>query len=273
MPSRSSSPSSARQPRRTRTERSRCTLRAELALELAARGGPDRLDHLAAGADQDALLRLGLDPHAARARRSGRRAAARPPRRRPRPRAAPPGTCGAAPARGRARRACTSRGWSERSPGSKRNGPSGSRPTRWSTSGVDARARARGDREDLVADVELGGRLQREHGARAVEAVDLVDRDDDRHRRVAQRGGDEAVARADALLGVEHHQRGVGSRRARARRAAACARSARRAGAARPGRSTSTSCAVVAAWRRRGSRGASSAACRRRSRPCGRRSR
>ena len=40
--------------------------RAELALELAPRGGADRLDHPPAGADEDALLRLGLDPHAAR---------------------------------------------------------------------------------------------------------------------------------------------------------------------------------------------------------------
>src|SRR3954449_10503808 len=35
---------------------------AKLALELLARGRADRLDHPAAGADQDALLRLGLDP-------------------------------------------------------------------------------------------------------------------------------------------------------------------------------------------------------------------
>ena len=31
-------------------------------LELAAGGGPDRLDHRAAAADEDALLGLGLDP-------------------------------------------------------------------------------------------------------------------------------------------------------------------------------------------------------------------
>src|SRR4051812_28192937 len=36
----------------------------EVALELLARGGPDRADHLAAGADEDALLRLGLHPRA-----------------------------------------------------------------------------------------------------------------------------------------------------------------------------------------------------------------
>src|SRR3954454_18137712 len=37
-------------------------VRAELALELAPRGGADRLDHPALRADQDPLLRLGLDP-------------------------------------------------------------------------------------------------------------------------------------------------------------------------------------------------------------------
>src|SRR5689334_14130697 len=35
---------------------------AELALQLLAGGRADRLDHAPAGADQDALLRLGLDP-------------------------------------------------------------------------------------------------------------------------------------------------------------------------------------------------------------------
>src|SRR3954467_14995157 len=35
---------------------------AQLALELLARGRADRLDHPPPGADQDALLRLGLDP-------------------------------------------------------------------------------------------------------------------------------------------------------------------------------------------------------------------
>src|ERR1700729_8933 len=37
--------------------------RTELALDRAARGGPDRLDHLSAGADQDPLLGFGLDQH------------------------------------------------------------------------------------------------------------------------------------------------------------------------------------------------------------------
>src|SRR4029079_9437694 len=35
---------------------------SQLARELAARGRPDGLDHLAAGADEDALLGLRLDP-------------------------------------------------------------------------------------------------------------------------------------------------------------------------------------------------------------------
>ena len=47
-------------------------------------------------------------------------------------------------------------------------------------------------------------------GARAVEAVDLVDGDGDRQAGGAQRGGDEAVAGADALLAVDDEQGGVG---------------------------------------------------------------
>ena len=60
IPSRSSRRSSARQCRRTRTDRSRCT-RVPSSRSIARRDGdPDRLDHLAAGADQDPLLGLGL---------------------------------------------------------------------------------------------------------------------------------------------------------------------------------------------------------------------
>ena len=68
------------------------------------------------------------------------------------------------------------------------------------------------DREDLgVAADQVGGRLQREHGARAVEPVDLVDGDHDRHVARCQRVGDEEVpGPADALLAVDHEQRGVG---------------------------------------------------------------
>ena len=75
----------------------------------------------------------------------------------------------------------------------------------------DPLAGAGGDREHLGVEAEVRGRLQRGHRADAVEPVDLVDGDDDRHAGAAQRLGDEAVARpADALLAVEQQQDGVG---------------------------------------------------------------
>ena len=103
---------------------------------------------------------------------------------------------------------------------------------------------------------------------RVVEAVDLVDRDDDRHaRRAASAPAMKRSPGPDALLAVEHAAARRRRRRARARRAPACAGSARRAGAGRrAGRRARA--ARRRASRRRGSRGASSAACRRRSRPC-----
>ena len=157
----------ARQSRRTRTDRSRCTLRAELALELAAGGGADLLDHPPAAADQDALLRLGLDPQRARARRSGRRAVARVLDDRPRPRAGPPGTCAAAPARAPARRAAPRSRWSELVLGGKKNGPSGSSAAQVLEQRRDALPRARADREDVVADAELGDLRRAARGSAA----------------------------------------------------------------------------------------------------------
>jgi hypothetical protein len=50
----------------------------------------------------------------------------------------------------------------------------------------DTLAGARGDREDVVAGLQLGRGLQRRRGARPVQAVDLVDRDDDRQARAAR---------------------------------------------------------------------------------------
>jgi hypothetical protein len=76
---------------------------------------------------------------------------------------------------------------------------------------ADAATRLRGDGKDLGVREQLGGRVQRLHGARVVEPVDLVQRDHDRHARAGQRLGDEAVARAaDALVAVDHEQRRVG---------------------------------------------------------------
>jgi hypothetical protein len=67
----------------------------------------------------------------------------------------------------------------------------------------DAAARARRDREHVLADVERGSGLERDHGARPVEAVDLVDGDDHRQTRLAQERGEEAVAGAHALVAVD----------------------------------------------------------------------
>jgi hypothetical protein len=75
---------------------------------------------------------------------------------------------------------------------------------------ADTRARERADRVDLAVQVELGGRLERRDGRLAVEDVDLVDHDDDRHFGVADRGRDEAVAGPHALLAVQDEQRRVG---------------------------------------------------------------
>ncbi len=75
---------------------------------------------------------------------------------------------------------------------------------------VDAHPGPRRDGEDLAGCVELGGERERPGRARAVEAIDLVDRHGDRDAGGAQRGRDEAVAGTDALLGVEHEERGVG---------------------------------------------------------------
>ena len=86
--------------------RSRCTRVPSSRSSSRRGGGADRLDHPPAGADEDPLLRLGLDPHERAhdgqpvlARRSTSSIDDLDRVR------APPGTCAAAPARGRARRA------------------------------------------------------------------------------------------------------------------------------------------------------------------------
>ena len=110
-----------------------------------------------AGADHDALLGFGLDPderaHAGEVVALAHDLVDRSPR----PRAGPPGRCAAAPARAPARRAAP--------PRAGRWDPRADRGT--ATSGISAgevvvqrphaRAGARADREDVVADAELGG--------------------------------------------------------------------------------------------------------------------
>ena len=90
----------------------------------------------------------------------------------------------------------TDSGWSETSSASNMNSPSGSRPQRCSTSAstpVPLRAEiGKMSSETSSSD----GRLQHRDDVRVVDAVDLVDRDDDRHVGALERARDEAVARA-----------------------------------------------------------------------------
>ncbi len=102
-------------------------------------------------------------------------------------------------------------GWSERSCGANMNGPSGIEAYRCSTSAPHAEARARRDREHLAVQLQRARLLQCRGGRRAVEPVDLVDRDRRRGRGACEHRGDEPVARPHPLLAVEDQQRHVGS--------------------------------------------------------------
>ena len=114
--------------------------RAELAFELAAGGVPIDLIMRPPRADDDPLLGLGLDPARAPRSASGpRRAVGSTPRSRPRPRAAAPGGCAAAPARGSARRALIGARWSERCAARRGTGSRAAAPTRCSTSAARPR--------------------------------------------------------------------------------------------------------------------------------------
>jgi hypothetical protein len=138
---------------------------------------------------------------------------------------------------------------------------------------LDAGARARGDREHLGVQPEVGGCLQRRDRARVVEAVDLVDRHHDRDGAAGERLGDPAIARAaDALLPVDDHQRGVGLAELLLHPVLHAARQL----VARPLHAREVrehELHVVAGRDARGSPAAWSGACRRRSPPCARPSR
>ena len=111
----------------------------------------------------------------------------------------------------------------------------GQQEARCSTSGGTPRpVRADTGKISASSPSRSAAACERQHGARPVEPVDLVDGDHDRHLRALQRLGDEAVARpADPLLAVDARTARRRPRRARTRRGAACAGSARRAGAGR----------------------------------------
>ena len=182
----------------------------QLALDLLAGGGADGLDHAAVVADQDALLGLGLDPHRGA---DGERAlelldlldldldAVRD-------------------LLTRAQQDLLAHQLGQHHVlglvgdvlGREVEGALGQQRDDVVEQLRDALAGARRDREDLgLGQAELARDLQRLHGARVVEPVDLVDRDRDRHPRAAERLGDEAVAGpAHALVAVDDEQRGVG---------------------------------------------------------------
>ena len=83
----------------------------------------------------------------------------------------------------------------------------------------------RADREDLALDAELGGGRRARSTVRARSSRSTLFSDGDgRHAGSLDRLGDEAVARPDLLLAVQHEQRGVGVAPARAPSAAASAR-------------------------------------------------
>ncbi len=69
----------------------------------------------------------------------------------------------------------------------------------------DARARARGDGENVVADVELRRSRERRGDLGRLQAVGLVDGHGDRSRTRAEHFRDEAIARPWLLVGCKHH--------------------------------------------------------------------
>ena len=138
------------------------------------------------------------------------------------------------------------------------------------------RAGARRDREDLGVEPERRRpRLQRRDACAWSTAVDLVD--GDRRSGPSRRASAWAMKRSPGpptpWSPLTTNSAASALARAPARRGAACARVSTSRGRCTPGQVDEHELPVVAASPRRGSRAASSAACRRRSRPCGRRSR
>ena len=186
----------------------------------------------------------------------------------PRPRAGPPGTCAAAPARGSSSARWISSGWSAL---------------------LGVREEERALRQELAQVVDerrrrpcrcarRWGRRRRRRRASAASAAPrtvrgrssrsiLLTATTTAQARVAQQPGEEAVARADALLAVDDEQRHVGVGQL-ALHARLHARGQRVARALHAGQVDEHELARRASWRRRGSRAGSSAACRRRSRSC-----
>ena len=167
----------------------------------------------------------------------------------------------------------TSSDWSERSSAGKRNGPSGMQRREVLDAAPPRPRRVRAEIGKISSrDLERRRRPAAPASVRgAVEPVDLVDRDDDRH--AGARAAASAMKRSPGPTPCSPlTTSSAASDSASSRSTRRCMRSVSASrGRWTPGRSTSTSCVSPRRSRRRGSRGASSAACRRRSRPCGRR--
>ena len=222
---------------------------AELALELRACGGADLLD-LARR-----RVRSG-SPSGTRSRpRSGRLTSVSSVLAlldvgdlRPRPRAAAPRACGAAPARGSARRAGPRWAGPSAARAGRGSGPPGpARPAR-SISGSRPVAAAGADRKDLVDALELGGGREHGGGLGVVEPVDLVDGADDRGARRSPSSSALAMKRSPGPTPCSPLTTNrTTSESASSRSTRRCMRSVRTSrGRCTPGRSVRTSCQPAA---------------------------
>ena len=158
--------SSARQPRRTRTDRSRCTRlpssrsssrRAAVPTALIIRPpAPIRMpfwDSVSTHTSARTTVRSSRAP--------------RSPRRSPRPRAGPPGTCAAAPARGRARRGAPRAAGRESSLGREEERALGQQLARGARAAAATPLPVRAEIGKTSSPTSsVGGGLQRQHGAR-----------------------------------------------------------------------------------------------------------
>ena len=225
MPSRSSRPSSPRQCSRTRTLRSRKTCRrararAPCGRRCRSRGSSARPCRSGSPSVTRSRPRPGRGP------RSGRPRDGRSPRPRPRPRAGAPRGCGAGPARGSARRGGPR--WAGRCgpPAGRAAGPRGSarRAARSAGSSPCPRLAEIGNTSSTIVELAGGGEHSVVSAAASRSILLTAQITGASGARRQQVRGDEAVARPDALLAVDHEQHRVGVLELAARPGAACAR-------------------------------------------------
>ncbi len=209
---------------------------ADERLDLRARARADLADHRAALADQDPLLRLGLDEHA---RADGCRRARRP---RPSARAAPRRASDGAPSRGSPRRRAPRASGRFAARAGSSDGPSGSRCTRSSrSSSIPSRTFALTGWSAWKSP-SRGRDLHLRRDVPVLEAVDLVQRDHDGHAEREDASRDEAVAGADPVACRQHEEHDVDVLERPVDRLLHPLGERVHRAAGSPGRSTSTSC-------------------------------